>query len=563
MWRDASRIAGTIASIPATAAVRAVQGAIGGPVLLLVDVRRGEDSHERSAFFHRLRRAAADPDVKGVLLTLEAAPGGWAACADLRRVIGDLRAAGKPVYAAVEQPGNAAMWIASACDRVFIVPTGEVLLIGIGTELQFFGELLDRFGVQADFEAAGRYKAFGEPFLRRFASPANQEAMRALIDDLQEQLVEGIAEGRRLAPEVVRNLLVRSPLSAKEAVDAGLCDELAYHDEILKWLDGHHGGKAEPVEIAKWARRDAIAEWADRLGEPNEAVAVVYLDGAIVMDDHGPGTRIRAKRAVKVLDKLREDDDVKAVVLHVNSPGGSALASDLIWHEVDRLQRTRPVIACFEDVSASGGFYLSAPAAEIIARPTTLTGSIGVFGGKLVLSDAMRKGGVHTQQILGAPNAALFSPSHRFTDDQRVRFRGSLQRFYDGFVWRVAAGRRTPVEAIEPHCRGRVWTGRAARTHGLIDRFGDRFDAIERARDLAGLHAGDHAVRNVDVQPRRSVLSRIAQNALRSVTPFDARTQRLERVLSAFDGWWSPTLEFLLAHPDEPLALMPYALTSL
>lgn len=562
MWRDAARIAGTIASIPAGAAVRAVQGAIGGAVVLLADIRRGDDARDRAAFLHRLRRAAADPDVKGVLLTLEGPPGGWASCSDLRRVIADLRAAGKPVYAALEQPGNAAMWIASACDRVFIVPTGEVLLIGIGTELQFFGDLLDRLGVEADFEAAGRYKSFGEPFLRRFASPDNQEAMRALIGDLQDQLVEGIAAGRRLTEDAVRDLLVRAPLSAKDAVDAGLCDQLAYRDEILKWIDGQLGGKSKPLEIAKWARRDVVAEWADRLGEARETVAVVYLEGNIVMDDHGPGTRIRAKRAVKILDKLREDDDVKAVVLHVNSPGGSALASDIIWHEVDRLQRTRPVVACFEDVSASGGFYLAAPAAEILARPTSLTGSIGVFGGKLVLSDAMRKSGVHTQQILGAPNAALFSPSHRFTDDQRVRFRGSLQRFYDGFVGRVAAGRRTPVDVIEPHCRGRVWTGRAARERGLVDRFGDRFDAIERARELAGLHAGDFALREVDVQPNRGVIARVVHNAWRSVAPFDARAQRVDRVLAALDGWWSPSLEFLLAHPDEPLALLPYTLTT-
>jgi ClpP class serine protease len=214
-------------------------------------------------------------------------------------------------------------------------------------------------------------------------------------------------------------------------------------------------------------------------------------------------------------------------------------------------------------VAASGGFYLAAPAAEIIARPATLTGSIGVFGGKLVVGEGLRRLGIHTQEITDAPNANLYSATRPFSDDQRVRFRQSLQRFYDGFVGRVAAGRRMPVEEVEPHCRGRVWSGQAAFKNGLVDRHGDLLDAIDRARVLAGLEAGQYRRRELSAQPHRSVLTRAIQGMLRQILPggVHARLGRfLEAVEMMIGGPLPPAFELLLTHPDQPLAMIDFGL---
>ncbi|MEQ1505889.1 MAG: S49 family peptidase, partial [Myxococcota bacterium] len=425
------RVGAALASKPVGSLLRwGHRFATGRDVVLDVVIDRRADLHDRTQRLHRLRRVADDPLVAAVVLRLREPPGGWAACQDLRAAIAHVRASGKPVYAWLESAGNAVAWLASATDRVFLVPTGDFGLVGVGVELTFFGAALSRLGVRPDFEAAGAYKSFGEPWTRSYPSPANQEAMHELVGDLHDQLVEGIASGRKRPVAEVREVLGRAPLSAQDALAAGLVDELLYEDQLEGWLRDRHGKRARLVPYPRWVVRDALQEWVSRWGRRGAVVTVLHLQGPIVLDDRQSGASIGARKVAPILRRLREDDRVGAVVLHVDSPGGSALASDLIWREVSELRRRKPVVASFEDVSASGGFYLAAPANAIFVRPATLTGSIGVFGGKLVLGEGLRKLGVHTSEILGAPNANLFSPSRQFSPDQRDRFRASLQRFY-------------------------------------------------------------------------------------------------------------------------------------
>jgi protease-4 len=284
-------------------------------------------------------------------------------------------------------------------------------------------------------------------------------------------------------------------------------------------------------------------------------VAVLHLQGPIVLEESGRSPSIQARKVLPILRRLREDEGVGAVVLHVDSPGGSALASDLMWREVDQLRRSKPVVAAFEDVAASGGYYLSAPAQEIVARPTTLTGSIGVFGGKLVMAEGLRKVGVHSQEILGAPNANLFSPSRHFTADQRQRFKASLQRFYDGFVERVADGRGVDEDEIEPHCRGRVWTGRAALERKLVDRHGDLEHAVDRARILAGLTPGAFLRQDISGY-RPPLMSRLAQRAMRTTVAAEALGWAEQLVL----GPVRPLLEVVARHQGQVLAMLPFDL---
>ncbi len=531
-------------ALPPRLALRGVHRlATGRHAVLDVEIEQGDEILARERLRRGLVLAAEDPGVVAVLLRLRGAPGGWAACQDLRAAIAGLRARGRQVYAFLETPGNAVMAVAAACDRILAVPTGEVGLVGVGVELTFFGRALERLGVTPDFEAAGAYKSFGEPFTRSFPSPANQEATGELVEDLQDQLVAAIATGRGRPVEGVRAMIARAPLSAEEARELGLVDELVYEDQLEAWLEARHGASTRLRPFEAWSRR---ARWIERLGAIGRVdgqVAVLHLEGAIALE---PGARaLSARSVVPILRALREDDAVAAVVLHVDSPGGSALASDLMWREVDLLARKKVVLASFADVAASGGFYLAAPAKEIYVRAGTLTGSIGVFGGKLVLADGLRQAGVHTHPVVAAPNAVAFSASRPFTDEQRARFRSSLQRFYDGFVQRVAAGRGRSVEAVEPHCRGRVWTGRMAVERGLADRIGGLDDAVARARELAQARG-----RRVDLTGRpEPPWARLLRAAAQRYVPGAAR-----RAVAALA---SPALEVVWTHEGEPLALLP------
>lgn len=559
MLADLFRLSKSVVALPVGGVFRFFQRRrTSSHAILEVTVERRLDVIEREQWLQSLRRAAADEAVEGVLFRIRSAPGGWAACQDLRAAIAVLARAGKATYAYVEAPTNATMWLAAACERVFAVPTGEVNLVGVGTEMMFFGQALENLGLQPDLEAAGAYKSFGEPFTRSFASAANLEATTELIDDLHDQLLSDIASDRDLGRDELDAIVAKAPLANVEAVVDGLIDQILYEDQLDTWLEEQHGERARKVDFDLWARMDHTSAWIDRWGQASDRVAVLHLQGPIVMDDKSPNLRIRARTVVPILRELKGDDAVAAVVLHVDSPGGDALASDLIWREVEQLKSKKPVVACFEDVSASGGFYLSAPATEIIARPATITGSIGVFGGKFVAQEGLRKVGVSTQAVLAAPNATLFSPSTRFTDAQRHRFKEKLQRFYDGFVHRVAAGRRKPEEAVEPHCRGRVWTGRQALENGLVDRLGALEDAIARARLLAGL-AVDAPRTDHSGQPQLSLVQRWVRDARKEMLPAAAQLGVFGQLL---DRWIDPDtaswLSVLLEHENRVLAVMPF-----
>lgn len=548
----------SIAAVPVLGVLDLIHDArTGAHTLLEVQVDHVEEPLELERLLEGLRRAARDPRIEVVLLNLRAPPGGWAACQDLARVITELREADVSVHAMLETPGNALVWLASFCSRVHLVPTGQLLATGIGAELTFFGSALAQLGVEADFVAAGAYKSFGETYSRTHASPANQEAITELVGDLQRQLVEGIAKGRGLTAAFVEQCMERSPLSAKEALEAGLVDELCYADQLLHALQ--HPEECEErtqVDFGPWSRRVAARQLVQGWGTVRPVIAVLHLAGAIDMDGNSPNG-IHARSAVKVIDALHDNDKVKAVVLHVNSPGGNAVASDLIWRAVQRLREEKPVVACYSDVSASGGVYLSAAANHIFSREGTLTGSIGVFGGKLVLGGAMRRVGVHSQSLSALPNATLFSATRTFTRPQRERFKASLERFYDHFVQRVAAGRGRMVSDIEPHCRGRVWTGRAAVERGLVDELGDLTDGLAKAAELAQLGKAWRR-RDLTADEPRNPLLRLLQKRLQRLVPGFARLEALAGLPGA--ELLPPNLRFIVSHPNEPLMMLPFDL---
>ena len=496
---------------------------------------------------------ADDPLVHGVLFRLNSLEPGWARLQDVREVIEALHAAGKRTALYLEQGSNAELYLASAADRVWAPPVADLFLTGIGGRLSFLGNVLARAGVQADMEAAGTYKSFGEPFTRSFASPANREQLQVLFTDLQEQLIAGICEGRGLSREAVEALMAASPLSAEAAQSAGLLDDLIYSDQ----LEGHLAKLLEVASVRPlrwkrytWLRR--LEQWLAGLGQPRKQIAVVHLEGAIIIGADTPsGRRIESRSVVPVIDKLTEDDSIQAVVLRVDSGGGSAVASDLIARAVQRLGQRKPVVAVYGNVSASGGYYLSVPAHELIARPGTITGSIGVIGGKLVVSEALSRHGFTGDFVDVGPDVGFFGPFRPFTPEQRARFRVYLARTYDTFLRIVAGGRRCPVEAVEAVAGGRVWTGRQAKENGLIDHLGGLTTAIRRARLLSGLDDAAGQVVHIDFAPSR----------LKTLTTLTGLAQLDAADLAmALGGPHTELLRMMRQDPGRALALMPWVL---
>lgn len=527
----------------------------GTQALVEIVIAPGEDLAAGALLLARVRRLVDDPLVHAVFLHVRAAPGGWATCEDWRRVILELRTSGRKVTAYLEDPSQRVLLFATACDAIVVPPLADVELVGVGGEMAFFGETLDRLGLQADVCAAGAYKSFGEPFTRTYPSEENRESSSALLRDVEALLVQGIAAGRNLSEEVVRGLMANGPLTADDAVQAGLIDAVGYRDAVIKTWKETLGKRTRRVPFRAWAFRDGLRQSLAGWGGA-KLVAVLHLDGSIVVDGNAGRDAIRSREVVPELSALTEDDDVAAVVLHVRSGGGSAFASDLIWEAVRALSAKKVVIASFHDVSASGGFYLAAPVREIFVRGTTITGSIGVFGGKLVLRDALRKIGVTMFPIATQPGALRMSPTRPFNDEERARFRASLQHVYDGFVERVATGRGRPIDEIEPHCRGRIWSGPAALRVGLVDHVGDLFDAVARAAALAELAPG---WRRVDLTTRPESIFMTAVRALLrrqglGVTAPDPVVAVLTRLLGEARA---ERVELLAAHPGEPLAMMP------
>ncbi len=499
-----------------------------------------------------LLELARDPRVKALVVDLRGVSGGWATVQEIRRALARVRKAGKLVVTHVDGLDLRDLYLASVADRVWLTPTATVFVSPVGSRLQFVGDALALFGLRVEVESAGDYKSFGERFTRSYPTRENREQLTTVLTDLQQQVVAGIARARGVEPAAVEALVGAGPLDPEAAVAAGLVDGLAYPDQARAALRELLGGRKRAVGFGRWLRLFQAERWLSSLGREEPGLAVVHLEGPIVMGAEaqgGAGHRIDADRVVPVLDRLRKDDSVRGVVLFVDSPGGSALASDLIARSVRRVADHKPVIAAFHDVSASGGYYLSAPASEIIAREGTITGSIGGVGGKVVRGPALERWGVRGETVAAGPGADFFGPWRGFTRTEREQYRAMLMRTYERFLTVVAGGRRRPVAAIEPVAGGRIWTGRQAQEHGLVDHLGGLDRALERARALSGVEPDRGRVRHIRFPPPRyQVLQALLS---RGVARFD--------LLSLLPGGTASTLVRLLrASPGAPLALLPW-----
>lgn len=450
----------------------------------------------------RLRRARGDRRVDTIYVRIGALRGGWATLFGLREAIrGIARDTSKRVVAFVAQPDLKSLWLASAADDVWLPPDVPVLSLGLGAELTFFGGALERAGVEVDVLTAGAYKAALEPFTRTEPSPANAEMIRALLQAMRQVVEDEM--GRQRGEDVDLELLGAGPAQPELFVEAGLADAIVPEEDVRERLGCPEDGPARLVGLEdydgplrpwpRWPKRPA------RLG-------LIEIRG-LIRDGRGPGATDRA--VIEACDAARREKGIDGVLLHIDSGGGSATASERMWRAVRALGAEKPVVALLGDTAASGGYYVATAARAIVCPPTTLTGSIGVLAAKPVAAGLLARLGIHQTRFEMHPRALMFSGGRPFSEDERAALAASIEHTYRLFLRRVAEGRKTTVEAIEPLAQGRVWTGHDAAANHLIDVRG----GLESALDALCEAAGVSARRLRRVGPRRTLLQRLLRQS--------------------------------------------------
>src|ERR1041385_7869470 len=442
----------------------------------------------------QFHKAKVDKRIKAILLDVNMSGVGWGKAEELRDAITDFRTSGKPVYAYLEFGLNKEYYIATACDKIIVPPPGELFINGLAADVMFFRGSLDKLGIYPDIYQIGKYKSAGDMFTQKQMTDAHREYINSLLDDLFSHYVNAIAEKRHKTPEEVRALIDNAPYSAIKAKEAGLIDDVLYRDDVEKQFKKQLGYKDTDTFVAVRGA-DYRAVSPESLGlNKGERIAVIYASGTIGSgsSENSPSGEqsIGSDTVAKALNDAAADKSIKAVVLRVDSPGGSGLASDIIWHAVEAANQKKPVVVSMSDVAASGGYYISAAASKIIAEPSSITGSIGVVAGKPVMRGFYDWLGISNEYVLRGKNAGMFRETEKFSDDERAKFEDWIKTtYYQDFVPKVAKGRNKDAQYIDSIAQGRVWTGGQAKERGLVDDFGGLDKAIEVAKQLAKIPA--------------------------------------------------------------------------
>ena len=484
-------------------------------------------------FVESLDRAATDPAVKAVVLRVSFLGTGWGKVQELRAAIQRFKRSGKPAYAHLEFCGNKEYYLATACSKVYALPTAILQVSGLAAEVTFFRKTLEKLGIQAQFEGVGKYKNAPNTFTESAMTGPHREQMDALLDSLYEQYVAAIAEGRGKTTDEIRRIVDRGPYDAPEALRAGLVDGLLYRDELDGKLSG--ASRLTPGRYVRSVRGFGF----DR----RPKVALIYAVGDIMPGDSqggvfgGEGSAGSDTISAAIRD-ARTDGDVRAIVLRVDSPGGFGPAADVIRREVQLARKTKPIVVSMGDTAASGGYYVTIGSSAIVAQPATITGSIGVFSGKFSLRGLYDKLGVTKEILTRGAHASLFTSYRPWTDEERSRIRSQNVAFYEDFVRKVAEGRGKSYEAIDELAQGRVWTGADALQRGLVDRLGGLEDAVAIAKEKARI-GKEQDVSIVVLPARKGFLDMLWQRqedeiAARAL-PVDVRAL-LRWMSQAFDG---------------------------
>ncbi len=449
------------------------------------------DEHDYSAGLYDVTRSIAhakyDEKIEGIYLRLSPSPNGWSTLQELRKAIIDFKESGKFVYAYGEMITQSTYFVATAADSIYLNPVGDMELKGFASVLAFFKGTLDKLDVEPQIFYAGKFKSATEPFRAYEMSDANRQQISEFQGDFWSQFTQAVADFTGTDTAAVTLLAKNGTIEFPEdALNNKLVSGLLYADEVRERLRKKIGlesdDKIQTVSISKYADKVLKKSVA------GERIAVVYAEGSIVDGEAQNDYEVASRDFTQIIRKLRKDDNVKAVVLRVNSPGGSALASEVILRELQLLKKEKPLVVSMGDLAASGGYYISCQADSIFAMPNTITGSIGVFTMMFNTSKLMKnKLGITFDEVKNAPYADFPSGARPFTAEEGQRMQKSVDKIYNIFKSRVADGRKMSVDSVDVIAQGRVWTGSDALANGLVDALGDLDRAVASAASMAEL----------------------------------------------------------------------------
>ncbi len=471
----------------------------------------------------RIAKIRKDRAISGVVVKINGLMTGWAKMQELRDMLVELRHSGKEIICFLESGGNVEYLLACAGDKIVMVPSGTLMITGLRAEAIFLKSLLEKLNIEANMQQIGVYKSAAESYTRESMSVAQKEELNLILDDLYVQMVNIIAADRKLKKSMVYALIDNGPFTAKDAKNTGLVDELLYYDQVIELLKQEKGentafitgygqkAKSDPdlSSLGGLLKFFSILSPRPKARTANKPkIALIYASGVILpgagFDDPFTSEQtITPKTMSKAFQTARDDKSIKAVVFRIDSPGGSAMASDLIWHEVALTQKQKPVVVSMSDVAGSGGYYIAMAADTIVAEPGTITGSIGVIGGKFNFQGLYNKFGITKDVITRGRNANLFSDYSNFTESERARIQKLMEAVYIDFVHKAAEGRNMTDAEIHALAQGRIWTGKQAKELGLIDELGGLDRALSIARKKAHLPA---KADDILILPKRKTL---------------------------------------------------------
>ena len=526
----------------------------------VVGYLRGVRTPTVRSFVESLRKAKVDSRIRAVLVK----PTGftspyWGKVQEVRDAMLDFKKSGKPLYAYLEYGGDREYYLATAADRVYLMPSTSLDLVGVATYELFLKGTLDKIGAIPDLHRVGDYKTAVNTFTETGYTAAHKEMDEALNRDLFNQIVGGIATGRKKNETDIRQLIDQGPFLPEEALRAGLVDDVQYEDQVNTKLQGQ--GEPRQIDGDDYARVSDTSLGLNR----GPRLAIIYAAGTITGGKSGydpvSGAVIGSETLIEYIRQARRDRSVRGIVLRIDSPGGSATASDAVWRElmIARNEREdRPIVASMSDLAASGGYYIALPAQLIVAQPSTLTGSIGIFGGKIVMGGVYEKLGARIESTSIGKHAEIESPVRPYNPDEVKKLDEQLQAFYDQFVEKVATSRHSTPEKIDAMAQGRVWTGQQARDRGLVDALGGLDRAIQLTKERAKIPA-DSDVELIVYPPKKSFYQILSDQ-------FNGTNESL-----AVSRWLSVSLSkgelevlramrgpLALFRRGEPLALMPF-----
>ena len=569
------------AAIPQLAHIRLAGALDETPVA--TDPLFGTNAENFRTKLERIRKALNDKNVDGLVLHIDGLQIGFAKMEELRKAIAEFRKSGKKVFTYMESGDAKDYLVACEADLVCMPAPGWLMLVGTRTEIMFYKDLFEKLGIRADFLQMGIFKFAAEPFIRNSMSKEAKAQYNLVLDDFFANCYVGsIARSRKgkknITPDSIIKMIDEGPFTAKKALDLGLIDETAYFDDFQESIRKSLGVKE--IKLVKDYGRDKSKELdlsnpfnlfklfsppKTTVGTKKDRIAIIYAVGPIVTGKGGSsilgGSVVGSTTMIEAIREAEKDAKVRAIVLRVDSPGGSALASDLICNELKRCKK--PVIASMSDVAASGGYYISMGAKKVYAHSGTLTGSIGVVGGKLALGGLYDKVGLKTETLSRGKNAGILSSTHPFSTSEKKAMEALMQEVYDQFLERVmdnraAAGKKFNRKQLIDLAEGRIWTGTQACERGLIDALGTLDDAIAEGKTMAGLAKETDVDYLILPKPRRFL-----DTLMEGGSPFSSLTSKELSVLAHLPevGEHARAVEAMLQLRGEPVwVMLPHAI---